>query len=175
MDIWRPVVGHALYEVSTLGRVRSWRKKGCKGGKRSDKPLVIRQRFDKYGRLTVRFCIFCVTTIRHVHQLVLEAFVGPRKEGMETRHLDGNPVNNRLENLKWGTHTENMADAVRHGTVPRGEAHCKTTLTESQARKILASKETGEVLAERYGVSGSTVCRIRTGRRWKHLQPTTST
>jgi hypothetical protein len=53
---------------------------------------------------------------RLVHRLVLEAFVGPCPEGMLTRHLDGDPANNHLDNLRWGTPAENFADSVRHGT-----------------------------------------------------------
>lgn len=52
----------------------------------------------------------------YVHRLVLEAFVGPCPEGMECRHLDGNPGNNRLDNLAWGTRKENYEDSVEHGT-----------------------------------------------------------
>ena len=50
-----------------------------------------------------------------VHQLVLLAFVGPMPEGQLTRHLDGNPQNNVLSNLRYGTALENSQDAVRHG------------------------------------------------------------
>lgn len=53
---------------------------------------------------------------RFVHRLVLEAFVGPCPEGQQCRHLDGNPLNNQLSNLAWGTPRENHADSVRHGT-----------------------------------------------------------
>jgi hypothetical protein len=55
---------------------------------------------------------------RYVHHLVLEAFVGLCPEGQECRHLDGNPGNNRLGNLAWGTRLENMADRYRHDAVP---------------------------------------------------------
>jgi hypothetical protein len=51
-----------------------------------------------------------------VHALVLEAFVGKRPEGQECLHGDGDPSNNKLENLRWGTRTENILDMVRHGT-----------------------------------------------------------
>jgi hypothetical protein len=57
---------------------------------------------------------------RFVHRLVLQAFVGPCPEGMECRHLDGNSANNRLENLAWGTCSENSADMVKHGRAGRG-------------------------------------------------------
>lgn len=50
-----------------------------------------------------------------VHRLVCEAFKGPCPEGMECRHLNGINTDNRAENLEWGTHGENMQDAVKHG------------------------------------------------------------
>lgn len=50
-----------------------------------------------------------------VHRLVLLAFVGPCPEGMEARHEDGDPSNNRLDNLAWGTPAENRADNRRLG------------------------------------------------------------
>lgn len=51
-----------------------------------------------------------------VHRLILEAFVGPCPAGMEACHNDGNPINNRLDNLRWDTHISNMQDMARHGT-----------------------------------------------------------
>lgn len=50
-----------------------------------------------------------------VHVLVLEAFDRPRPKGAVCRHLDGNPINNHLSNLAWGTHKENTEDRKRHG------------------------------------------------------------
>lgn len=51
-----------------------------------------------------------------VARLVLETFVGPCPDGMECRHLDGNKLNDDLENLCWGTRYENIQDKVIHGT-----------------------------------------------------------
>lgn len=63
---------------------------------------------------------------RSVHTLVLEAFVGPRPEGAVCRHLNGNPKDNRLANLAWGTPGENRRDTVKHGNDPRAsKTHCK--------------------------------------------------
>jgi len=45
-----------------------------------------------------------------VHRLVLEAFVGPCPDGMEACHLDSDKTNNRVSNLRWDTHLENMRD-----------------------------------------------------------------
>lgn len=60
-----------------------------------------------------------------VHTLVCETFHGPRPEGMVCRHLDGDPLNNCSENLAWGTQSENMHDAVRHGRIHQAnKTHC---------------------------------------------------
>ena len=51
-----------------------------------------------------------------VHQLVAAAFLGPCPPGMEVRHANGQKDDNRLENLSYGTHQENMQDAIAAGT-----------------------------------------------------------
>lgn len=53
-----------------------------------------------------------------VHNLVALVFLGPRPDGLVTRHWDGNNVNNVPSNLFYGTYTENAFDQVRHGTHP---------------------------------------------------------
>ncbi len=53
--------------------------------------------------------------LRGAHQLVCEAFNGPRPEGLQCRHLDGDPSNNTPGNLRWGTAKENAADRKAHG------------------------------------------------------------
>lgn len=53
---------------------------------------------------------------RSVHSLVAEAFLGPRPEGQEVRHLDGNGMNNDVSNLVYGTRQQNQRDRVEHGT-----------------------------------------------------------
>jgi hypothetical protein len=53
------------------------------------------------------------------------AFAGPKPNGLETRHLDGDHSNNALANLAYGTHAENMQDALRHGTNAKASrTHC---------------------------------------------------
>lgn len=49
-----------------------------------------------------------------VHILVAEAFLGPRPGGMEEcRHLDGDKLNNRADNLRWGTRPGNASGGTR--------------------------------------------------------------
>lgn len=103
---WRPVVGFAGYEVSSEGWVRSFVR---------STPRVMAATPSGDGHLRVHIGGRSGSN-RLIHQLVLEAFVGPRPLGYVTRHLNGDPTDNRVENLAWGTQSENNYDAVRHGT-----------------------------------------------------------
>lgn len=132
IEEWRPVVGwEGLYEVSDQGRVRSL-----------DRHLTVRSRWGQMMPQTYRgqlmtisdahaggYCTVKLTrdgkgSMHYVHRLVLEAFVGPRPDGMEACHNSGDPADNRPGNLRWDTTTGNMADKVRHGT--NGEGPRKT-------------------------------------------------
>jgi len=60
-----------------------------------------------------------------VHCLVALTFIGPRPEGLDVRHLDGDQVNNNLANLAYGTRSENAGDMVLHGTHNQAsKTHC---------------------------------------------------
>lgn len=73
----------------------------------------------------VGLCVDYVREAKTIHGLVLAAFDGPRPDDLETRHLDGNPTNNRLSNLIYGTGTENQLDRVRHGRHENAiKTHC---------------------------------------------------
>lgn len=66
--------------------------------------------------LHVLLCSPGVQLSRHVHTLVLEAFVGPRPPGMFACHENDIPSDNRVENLRWDTPRANRLDSVRNGT-----------------------------------------------------------
>jgi hypothetical protein len=105
LETWRAVPGReGEYEVSDIGRVRSLPRERTRGGVLK-MPLSTRG----YRRVNLR------GKAVHVHQLVLEAFVGPKPAGLEARHLDDDRLNNLASNLAWGTRKENYDDAVRHG------------------------------------------------------------
>jgi hypothetical protein len=115
-----------------------------------------------------------------VHQLVLTAFVGPKPVGMETRHRDGNRQNNRLDNLMWGSSSENNGHDKRlHGTLLLGEKTNSVRLTAEQVqtiRELHAAKSKVhwgvEKLAAQYGVHASTIRRVANGTWWKHVGTT---
>jgi hypothetical protein len=163
IEFWRPVLEYEdRYEVSNLGNVRSlkrmlklWYSPGGYGIVAFwSKP---KQRMDS----------------KQVHALVLTAFDGPKLNGQVCRHLDGNPANNALHNLRWGTHKENHLDAKSHGThkappslVQVGELNNAVKLTREQVDHIRQRTATAKELAALYGITQWTVFDIRKGRSW---------
>ena len=111
---WIAVTGHPGYEVSNLGNVRSWKTYGSPAPR-----LLAKSEHGGYHVVSLSRCV------RRVHRLVLEAFVGKRPAGLLTRHLDGNATNNCLDNLRYGTPSENMRDRRTHGTDANvNKTHC---------------------------------------------------
>lgn len=104
----------------------------------------------------------------YIHRLVCEAFYGDAPEGLpEVRHLDGDPSNNRPENLDWGTKEQNAADRSAHGRAT-GEAHPSSKLTAETVAEIRALRGgmTRPALAARFGLSRGTVDDVLDGRTW---------
>lgn len=118
---WRPIPGFPGYEVSDQGRVRSTRR--YLG---STAPHLLVPQADRKGYLRVGPRRGGRKPTKGVHIFVLLAFVGPRPEGMQVRHIDGDPANNLLTNLAYGTPSENQLDQVRHGRhLMARRTHCK--------------------------------------------------
>ena len=107
-----------------------------------------------------------------IHRLVLEVFVGPCPPGMVCRHLDGNPTNNHISNLVWGTPQANGQDMIRHGTSNKGECSSAAVLTEDDIRAMLAMRAAGVThcaIAKHFGVGHANVQAIFYGRSWNHI------
>jgi hypothetical protein len=106
-----------------------------------------------------------------VATLVLMTFVGPRPHGMEACHFpDRNTANNRLDNLRWDTHSSNQRDRISHGTSNAGERNGSAKLSEAKVRELIAKRQRGwtcKKLATRYGISLSCVYQICNGILWK--------
>jgi hypothetical protein len=161
MEIWKPVVNfEGIYEVSNFGNIKTVKTGHLK------KPSLNK----KDNRLHIALWKNNIQTMTKPHRLVLLAFVGPPPAGHECCHNDGNPSNNNLTNLRWDTASNNQRDRVKHGTSNRGERCGAAKLTEEQALKIISDPRPQSQIAKDYGVLQNTISRIKTGRRWAHLQ-----
>lgn len=162
---WLPVVGfEGSYEVSDHGRVRSLKRP------RVPKTRILKATLTKKGYLVVNLFVDGLGRCRFIHRIMLEAFVGPCPNGMESRHLDGIPTRNMLNNLTWGTKAENAADKSIHGTDALGERNGNSKITAADALAIRKASGGHMEIAKSYGVSRPCVGSIKSRRTWRHLE-----
>ena len=72
-----------------------------------------------------------------VHRIVAEVYLENPDNKPVVNHIDGNPSNNRLENLEWSTIGENVRHAYDTGLASRGEDCTVAKLTEKQVLEII--------------------------------------
>lgn len=167
-EVWKDIPGYeGKYQASDQGRIRSVDRyvRCAHGAHRLMRGRVLKPASSKYDpHLTV--------VLGHrkngssVHKLVASAFLGPCPSGQEVRHLDGNPQNNNITNLAYGTRTENICDVMRIGKAWR-------TLTINDVRDIrrrIARGEKGVDIARFYKVSQGCISDIKKGRTYGWLK-----
>jgi len=175
MEKWKPVLGYeGEYEVSDQGRVKSLARKDTFGTDRpvAEKILKISmgggRRGQHYPQVTLR------GRSHLVHRLMMRAFVGLPPPGMQVCHIDGDPTNNRLENLRYDTSKSNAADRTAHGKwtpigIP-GELKPNAKLTVEDVRAIRAWPWRKPGLYKQWPhVAKKTVDAARARRSWKHV------
>lgn len=167
-EVWRDVPGlEGEYQVSDAGRVRSLQRKvpAVMRGKRTFKTVPARVlrpgRMNKFGHLSVVLGGRSLT----VHSLVLAAFVGPRPEGCDVAHNNGDGSDNRLTNLRYASRSDNNRDMVFHG---------KTRLSAADVLRIRSAagkmpRGWKKRMAESLGVSQSTISDVLAGRSYSHV------
>jgi hypothetical protein len=176
-EIWKPIPGlPTCYEISSLGRVRSYRYKRqkvrlinpillnpSKRGK-NKKYLAVQLTLEEGKRQIKWFSI---------SRLVLLTFVGKPPKGMEAAHNDGNTFNNKLTNLRWTTPVKNAADKLNHGTHIHGSKTKTAKLIESEVTEIRERYFSGNVsqrdLAAEYQVSQRTIFNIVNNNSWRFI------
>jgi len=179
---WLPIKGfEGLYEVSDHGRVRSldrilpYQRIDQYSGReitvhRTRKGQLLRPGRKPSGHVSVALGRGHSVD---VHILVLEAFVGPCPSEHESLHANDIPDDNRLVNLRWGTRSENLLDAVRNGRKAVGDRTRQSKLSEADIPEIRRECRSGRGsisrLARRFGVNESTIRQVRDGRAWRHV------
>lgn len=136
---WTIIEGFPDYAVDRAGNVYSRVKPGRWGGRvpwHRLKPSIHKLGYARVslGKGNTRF----------IHELVLTTFVGLCPRGKVGRHRNGNPLCNRLSNLRWGTPKKNMDDQYRHGTRVAGERHPGCKLSEPEVLDIRQKWNTGK-------------------------------
>lgn len=126
-EVWKAIPGwEGVYEASSEGRIRSilhWVVQTNRWGTSMTslrQGALLRQSPNKRGYLCVGLNGQRRMTRARVHKLVAAAFLGPNPQNLNVLHSNGIQTDNRAINLRYGTQSDNLIDAVRHGTVQRG-------------------------------------------------------
>ena len=125
LEIWKDIPEYeGFYQVSNMGQVKSFIRRSLS---KILKPFPTSKGYmgvELYGKWYA------------VHRLVLIAFVGTCPEGMECLHSNDIKSDNRIENLKWGTRSQNQLDRYNRRGMPTGESHWNAKLNNYQIRVI---------------------------------------
>lgn len=189
---WRPCPGYAMYEVSSLGRVRSVDRLKNEVVHYYDKThsrFRVSQPYIRKGRKGVILQQAEITNpksgktyaqvgLHHdggqtsvsVHRLVCTAFHGPAPEGKPTvEHDDGDGLNNEETNLYWASYSDQREGERKRGTLPLAEKHYKSVLTTEQVMWVKSVYKSHDpefgrnALAMKLGVHKSTIGKITAG------------
>ena len=167
-EIWKDIPGYeGRYQASTEGRIRSVDRE-IKARSRYGNPhsrhyfgRVLRPGRMPSGHMSV--------VLGHgqpgstVHALVMLTFVGPPPEGKEVCHNDGNPANNRLDNLRYDTRGENIIDDLKRGTRSKAKFRAEDV---RRIKRLLVEGKTGAAIARQFGVKPRLISDIKMGRTY---------
>ena len=152
MEIFKPIKGYeGYYEVSNLGRVKSYSYKGTK---------ILKPAITKNGYLNVVFCINQRKEHKLVHRLVAETFIPNINNYSTVNHKDENKLNNCVENLEWLSVEDNN----------RYSNHKMLTKDKVlQIPYLINNGYTQLEIAKYFNVSRRTIQSILRGEHWKDL------
>lgn len=160
--IWKKISDR--YEVSSCGQIRAF---SLLNGLSSETPRFIKQRKQKDGYLQAKVN----GNVQLIHRVVARAFIPNPENKDEVNHINGIKTDNRVVNLEWVSHAENMSHAAHSGLMSgmQGENNPNCKLTKDCVLKIFNDKRSARVIANEYGVSGGTVWKIKQKRIWTHV------
>ena len=171
-EVWMPIPGYdGWYEVSNLGRIRSYHKFGW--GRRIY-PEDIKLYTTKRGYVQVSLTKDKVSRQRDVHRLVAAAFLPKAPAGMQIDHINGDKTDNRAINLEWVTPRENTMRSLALGLKPTGEKHGMSKLTNADVVEMRRLYKTGKYshrkLGALFGISHATAGKIIRNEAWRGTQ-----
>lgn len=166
-EIWKDVVDYeGKYWISSFGRIVSCNPLWVN-------PYRIKKVYrDKLGYYKACFYKDSIQTNYWVHRLVASAFVDNPNNLNEVDHIDGNPSNNHVDNLRWVTHSENMLNPVTRKRcksqkgVPNIKLYKKVVLLPLRDEHVIvfeSAKSTQE-----YGYSAGNVAQVCNGVKKTH-------
>ena len=178
-EIWKKVnidFYSDYYEVSTFGRTRSINRtsKTKKFVTKKTKGKILSLNLKRNGYLTILYCADNKRKRFYIHRLIALTFISNPENKKEVNHKDGNKSNNSAFNLEWNTKKENENHASLNNLIAKGEKSVRSKLTENEVVAIrrlhrINPKFNRLQLSKKLGVRDSTIHKIITRQRWKHI------
>lgn len=133
-EVWKPIPNFPGYEVSSFGRVMSYRRKT---------PVIMKQTLNQENYCQVLLIQNNKPKLCRVHRLVAITFIPNPKNYPIVLHKDNNRTNNYIKNLKWGTQSDNISQCVREG---RNRHNTKPNLVIKKKVSWVLKSPTGELV-----------------------------
>ena len=159
-ELWKEIKGFPKYLASNKGDIKSFYR---------NKETILKGSYDHNGYRRVALWLNGKPHHYKVAKIIANTWLGDKPKGYVVAHDNGDHKNDAACNLIYKTQKDNIADKIVHGTMPLGENHHATKLTNIIARGIKFSEERTSVLSKLHGVSMSVICDIRKGRTWTHI------
>jgi len=158
------IKGFENYAVDDQGNIFSLPKKTRKGIR------ILKSSVGKNGYPMLDLCKDGKIKRFLVHRLIAQTLLPNPNNKEQVNHINGNKLDNRLENLEWNTRSENQKHAIKIGLrSAKGEKNSQSKITEQDVLYIRKSEEKGSILAKKFNISHSSICDIRKGRSWSYL------
>lgn len=157
-EIWKDIEGYeGLYQVSTYGNIKSLARPRKNGNGKCyiQKEKLLKQTFTSTGYKKVELYKDGKRKSFKVHRLVAMAFIPNPDNKPEVNHINGNKINNNIDNLEWVTSSENSVHAYETGLSPN-----KKELDEDKIIELYNNGTPKEEIAKIFDVSNVVIKRI---------------
>ena len=166
MNDFKPMLGfEGVIEISGNGEIKSLARNGTP-------EKILKSSIGTKGYLKVSFRVLGKQYTKNVHRLLAENFIENPDNLPCVNHIDGNKLNNSIENLEWCSYSHNVKHAYDNGLSTPYLGSKGTGLTNNDVLRIVELKSKGrtlEKIASDFDVSASCISDIVLGRTWSHL------
>lgn len=160
-EIWKDIEDYKGYQVSNLGRVRTFNKITYteKHGKRHWKNRILKERLDKKNKmLSVYLYKNGKGKSYLIHRLVAETFLG-KQENMTVNHKDGNRYNNKLDNLEWLSLKDNIKHAWENNLIKTNKYVKIINKNNNYDKTFRSMSEASKAIGKNHGYISSKIKR----------------
>lgn len=166
MEHWKEIFD-GNYAISSMGQIKRLKAaKGTQAGRLLKPSLRKAKNSRSGGYYRVSIWVGNIKKDAYIHQLVAEAFIGPRPKDHEINHKDRNTAHNFVDNLEY-------IDSIKHKQMVCGDGHGRAKLCSDDVRKIKRMLEHGyqqKEIAEIFCVNKTAIQKIASGQNWSHIK-----